>query len=307
MPVTWRKTAIADLGQALLIRRVHRGEALVGPDAALQVWKSLVSASSFVSAVFESDPPIRGHKLVAFGASVMVSPAFMDDATAHPRPGINSRLFAAIHSGQPVALTRDQIAVANAGNGVDIVTLQASWKEEILDPLESASLQTALASAFVALHAGYRVRRLAWESSCPAELRFSQLSGAAKTIAEFSGGHALHFVDHPSAAAEVASLPSVVFQYREPVLRLREADQQLLVAALSGATDEELGAELGLTVFAVKARWRSAFSRIAGVKPGLVEDVNGLGGRGGQKRHRVVAYLREHPEELRPYAWKRRS
>ena len=91
----------------------------------------------------------------------------------------------------------------------------------------------------------------------------------------------------------------------KPVLD-RETFQQLLAAALNGATDEELGAELGLTVFAVKARWRSAFSRIAGIRPGLVEDVNGLGGRGGQKRHRVVAYLREHPEELRPYAWKRR-
>ena len=289
-----------------MIRSAHRGEGLVGPDAALEIWKSLLTAPSFVTAVFESDAPIHGHKLVAFGASIMVSPAFMDDAIAHPRPGINSRLFAAIQSGQPVVLTRDQIAAANAGNGLDILTLQAAWKEEILDTLENASLQTALASAFVALHAGYRVRRLAWESSCPAELRFSQLSGAAKTIAEFPGGRALHFVNHPSASAEVASLPSVVFQYREPVLRLREADQQLLAAALNGATDEELGAELGLTVFAVKARWRSAFSRIAGIRPGLVEDVNGLGGRGGQKRHRVVAYLREHPEELRPYAWKRR-
>jgi hypothetical protein len=307
MRFTWRKTAITDLGQALLIRRAHRGEALIGSDAALEVWKSLVNTPSFVSAVFESVPPIRGHRLVAFGASVMVSPTFMDDATADPRPGLNSRLFAAIHSGQPVALTRDQIAGANAANGVDIVTLQAAWREEILEPLESANLQTALASAFVALHEGYRVRRLAWESSCPAELRFSQLSGAAKTIAEFPGGRALHFVDHPSAAAEVASLPSVVFQYREPVLQLRETDQQLLAAALNGATDEELGTELGLTVFAVKARWRSAFSRIAGVKPGLVEDVNCQGRRGGQKRHRVVAYLREHPEELRPYAWKRRK
>jgi hypothetical protein len=56
----------------------------------------------------------------------------------------------------------------------------------------------------------------------------------------------------------------------------------LLAAALDGKTDAEL----------------SAF------KPEIlclaeVDDTR----RGPQKRHRIVAYIRSHPEELRPFAW----
>jgi len=88
------------------------------------------------------------------------------------------------------------------------------------------------------------------------------------------------------------------------VLRLRDSDQQLLLAALRGATDTELVTELGVKLSAVKARWRSTFARIAEAMPDMVSDVNDHEGRGPQKRHKVLSYLRSHPEELRPYDWK---
>jgi hypothetical protein len=37
--------------------------------------------------------------------------------------------------------------------------------------------------------------------------------------------------------------------------------------------------------------------------PDLVRDVVNHEGRGTQKRHRVLDYVRSHPEELRPFDW----
>ena len=85
------------------------------------------------------------------------------------------------------------------------------------------------------------------------------------------------------------------------MLRLRQSDQQLLLAAQDGATDWELTAKLGLTLAGVKARWRSTFARIALVRSDLVSDEDTGKNRGLQKRHGVLAYVREHPEELTPY------
>ena len=86
------------------------------------------------------------------------------------------------------------------------------------------------------------------------------------------------------------------------MLRLSGADQELLWAALEGQTDAKLAVSLHLTMPAVKARWRSIFARFARLKPEVAPEFHGEGSRGPQKRHRILAYLREHPEELRPFA-----
>jgi hypothetical protein len=99
------------------------------------------------------------------------------------------------------------------------------------------------------------------------------------------------------------SVGNILFSVRKPALRLRDSDQQLLLAALRGATDQELASGLGFSLSAVKARWRSAIARVEETMPDLVCDAVSHEGRGAQKRHRVLAYVRSHPEELRPFDW----
>jgi hypothetical protein len=91
---------------------------------------------------------------------------------------------------------------------------------------------------------------------------------------------------------------------REPILGLRNSDQELLEAALRGTTDIELSVELGLKLPALKKRWASVFNRVAAAKPDLlpgIDDNLDRQTRGRQKKHRLLAYIREHPEELRPF------
>ena len=76
------------------------------------------------------------------------------------------------------------------------------------------------------------------------------------------------------------------------------------MAALSGKTDAELSVDLGLSLEATKKRWLSVFDRVDQFKREILrESESASDARGPQKRHRVVAYVRSHPEELRPYAW----
>ena len=302
MPMGWRSILAADLLPCLALQPANRGEKLVGSDAALQVWTGLLRDPFFIAVAFESDPPIGGHSLIGFGASAFVSATFMDAELADPRPDINSRIIASVHSGQSVLLTRDEIARANASEGVDSVILYGSWREEILSASQSAQVQTLLPSSYTKLHAGYRIGRIVWETACEHEERLARSSGVYRAIGEFpESGRVLNIMSSVTAAAVPGSLGNVMCNYTEPVLRLRQSDQQLLLAAQDGATDWELTAKLGLTLAGVKARWRSTFARIALVRSDLVSDEDTGKNRGLQKRHGVLAYVREHPEELTPY------
>lgn len=307
MAITWRPATCIDIEPGLRIQLKNRGDALVGSEAAVESWKRLFRDPFSSMVVLESSPSIRGHRLVGFGAAVIVSPSFADAAIADPRPDINSRIIASIHSGQPVLATRSELARANAEQGIDIVVLSGVWRDDILTPAERQEVKTLLASSFTEVHAGYRIRRILCETADELESQFLARSIVYKAVAEFPEvGRVLYVMTRESVKAVPGSLGNVLFNFREPVLRLRDSDQEMLLAALRGATDSELATELGLTLSAVKARWRSTFTRIAAAMPGLVSDVGDDECRGSQKRHIVLAYVRNHPEELRPYDWKKK-
>jgi hypothetical protein len=106
-------------------------------------------------------------------------------------------------------------------------------------------------------------------------------------------------------AIDCAGGPSFVVKGGlEPVLRLRSSDQELLAAAMNGSTDMELSKELDLKLPTLKKRWAAVFNRVAIAKPDLLpghDDHLDSQARGRQKKHRLLAYVREHPQELRPF------
>jgi hypothetical protein len=267
-------------------------------------WRRLVRDPFFVSAVLQATPAIGGHRSIGFGAAVIVSCAFADAEVANPRPDINSRVIARLDSEQPVLASLPEVARANAGAGVDVLVMYGTWRDDVLSPAEREDVQTVMASSFASALAGYRVRRILHETVDRPAKEFAERSVVYRTIADFPEvGRAIHLMNHETVKALPASLGNVIFSFREPVLRLRDSDRQLLLAALEGTTDDELAAALGVKSSAVKARWRSTFARVADAMPELLSDASDHEGRGPQKRHRVLAYVRSHPEELRPYDW----
>lgn len=102
----------------------------------------------------------------------------------------------------------------------------------------------------------------------------------------------------------LGSWVSPLFDYHRPELGFSRSEQRLLLAALPGRTDEELCRELGRSLPTVKGTWRSIYDRAASHLPELypahlqMDSRNIEKGKG--KRRRLLAYHREHPEELRP-------
>ena len=81
---------------------------------------------------------------------------------------------------------------------------------------------------------------------------------------------------------------------------MTRAQQELLESALDGMDDQAASKDLSVSVAAIKRRWQAIFERVAAVRPDLCP-TDGEGKRGIQKRQRVLAYIREHMEELRPF------
>ena len=304
----WRPLQAADLRSCLEIQPSCLGDRIVGREAALRVWRALVDHPAFHATVIESEVPIAGHRIAGCGMGVFVSAAFASREIAAPQPGLNSRIIAGISSGKPVLLDRAQIASGNALQGLDWVNLYGTWREGMLNPEQLAEVQAMLGTSFTEQFAGYRFNRILKEAIGDSNIALARATGSYRVVTEFHEEEsALVVVTRESALAAPYSVAASLYRYQPPVLRLRPAEQELLQAALSGKTDVELSAELGLSIEATKKRWLSIFARIDEFKPVLLSGSSTESDRRGpQKRHRVLAYLRSHPEELRPFAWKTR-
>lgn len=72
----------------------------------------------------------------------------------------------------------------------------------------------------------------------------------------------------------------------------------------------ELSEQLGISASSVRRCWLSIYDRVATHAPEVLgqrlpaHHENGSAVRGKGKKNRLLAYLREHPEELRPLSRK---
>jgi len=236
---------------------------------------------------------------------VFVPGAFADREIRNPQPGLNSRIIAGLASGEPVVLSRAEIGEGNAGDGLDFVNMYGTWRDGIMSPDQLAEVHALLGTSFVEHFAGYRFNRVLKEAIGDSRIALARATGTYRLLAEFPESEsALAVVTRESALTAPYSAGATIYRYRAPVLRLRPAEQELLAAALSGKTDAELSEALGLSVEATKKRWLSIFERVEHFKHGILNPTEVESeGRGPQKRHRVVAYIRSHPKELRPFSW----
>ena len=247
-----------DLLDCLSIHPARMGEELVGRTRAIDAWKQLIPSRSFSAAVIEAPSTAAGPRILGFGADVFVSRAFAEEEVSNPRPGLNARIIASIDSGRSVILSDVQLRSANRKTGLDLVILYGSWRRDVLGGDAVSEVCTALASRFVELHHGYRLNQMITEVVGPEEKSQYEATHAWRIICSFNGqqgsNSALAVITRQDALSVTASVVTVLFHHREPVLQLRDADQQLLLAALSGFTDEELSRKLSLSLAAVKKR-----------------------------------------------------
>jgi DNA-binding CsgD family transcriptional regulator len=177
----------------------------------------------------------------------------------------------------------------------------------------------AVVSAFVAEHRGYRIKE--WVTQTPnIEALIASLNSGGLLL-DADGSYVAGMRADPreifakpfvlglprqEVGQRVGSWMSAIFMYEPPKLGLRPGEQRLLRSALGSrsGTDEELANELAISVSAVKKTWRSIYERTSARAPELLPSLgvskDDSRRRGKEKKQRLLAYVRAHPEELRP-------
>ena len=279
------------------------------------IWGRLLEKEQMISLVIE-DPGASGFRaVVGFGMSVFASDAFLAAYLAAPHPHLAARIYEELEAGRSPILSIEQIRQANSTSGLSLIVLHFGQREiDPRDPETMAALAMAHQS-FRLAHEGYRINRVLHEA-CGDQLEVLRAGG--------------HLVKSDFAAAYGSKPPTperrswlcglyrddretwlpgatLAFLFRPLQVKFgfTAAEQRILLRALvEEVSDEEIAADLGVSVDAVKKLWRSVYHRVSAAESGIFGRHNddNRSTRGRERRRHLLAYLQSHLEELRPRA-----
>ena len=275
-------------------------------------WKQCLRNGSLISAVLE-DMESGKPSLQAFGLSVFVTDEFLNSCKMPCMRWTGPELVRYLLRGDSPVLGPKAIRDANSNGGLNL----ASWAAILCPQTESdrTQVQVELMTAFMQEHSGFKLKEIISQQNERIMLEVVSNSGglfwncARQRYVEAHNFDVEEVLQHPfilGATPETAlqhlSWTTTLFQYSQPRMYPKPAEQKLLSAAIRGLKDEELSCELGVSLSFIKKTWSSIYNRAAEKLPELNLEIaaGSAPQRGKEKKQRVLAYLREHPEELRP-------
>ena len=283
-------------------------------------WERLFGCEAMVTAVYED---VDGPRITMWGVGVgvFVHDDFVRALKAPPLFWVGPELAKRVVQGNSPVLSDNDVRKANSGDGLNLVVWEACSIREFATRADANHL---MMTAFVDLYRGFHCKeaislqaesaeRLQWTIDGggllwdAAQARYVRSLG--KDLADVVREPHIVGTTPEVESSRPGSSVSPLFDYHRPELGFSRGEQRLLLSALPGRTDEELCRELGTSVPTVKSMWRAIFNRAASRLPGLFPEDHLQAGahnaaRGKEKRRHLLAYLREHPEELRPVSRK---
>jgi hypothetical protein len=299
---------------------IHESCRLPYPEACARVlpeiWRTLISGAAMHLFLVENRARPFGSRLVSFSATVFVTDLFCLEALTTLPPNLGAEVARRYLSRESPVLNREQVARANAGEGLNVMSCFEGWQHDALSRDQILAVREKQSEAFHIAHGGYRVKEFIAEPIGEDALRWMVESGAhlrRDYAADFrklrvpmprsSQRPWLVGLKKEEAFARPGSYLSSFFVHTPPRFHFNRSEQTLLRQALMGKTCEELAASLFISAWTVKKRWRAIYDRVADVDPELVLPVaNGPDAtlRGAERRRHLLHYLRQHLEELRP-------
>ncbi|MGC1386062.1 MAG: hypothetical protein WA823_19985 [Candidatus Acidiferrales bacterium] len=279
-------------------------------------WRPILRSDAFFGLVFKETAPGMSRTL---GAQIacFITDQFAAEIVTRPLKWIGPKLVNRVLSGPLPILTDAEVRRANSTDGLNLLVWPACFSPEDETDVE---LRQTCQALFFDLFRGFNVKRMQTQVTHPMELHMAVNSGAGyllDTDPNYSQDlgksewvvmqfHMLETTRELSSQ-HPGTWVHQFFAYRKPKIGLPPSEQRLLCAALQGGTDEELAKVLSISLSAVKKMWASVYLRVESIKPSdlkFAPNANADGDRGREKKHKLLAYLREHQEELRPYSIK---
>jgi len=324
VPLRWRPMQPADVDECVAIVAAHP---VIGPrygatiDKLGPAWRHLLGSAAVNNAVFERLD--RKHAtIVGLGFAVFVRDEFMREIKTAPIPWIGPELARRVTGHDSPVLTDDEMRDANSGAGLSEVVWEGTGTPEFARTMD---FYHHMVGAYVEEHRGFllkemitaqaeSVERLLWVVEAgglywnPAHQRYETTSSEPPEV--FAAQPHLVGITRELENVRPGSWIGTLFNYRPPRFGFSRGEQQLLQSALKSlhGTDQELAGTLHLSVPTVKKMWGSIYRRVADCDPELIPDSalaeSGTHERGREKRRSLLAYVREHPEELRLHSRK---
>lgn len=287
-----------------------------------KTWLLLLGRLGFTAVVFEETLDGKRTTLVGAGVSAFVSEAFARQIKTPPLGWIGPEIVRGVCAGHSPVLSDRQVADANTSGGLNLIGWHGATSIEDAKRPEVLNL---IFSTFIAVHRGYLIKELLGQADSPEVLQSIRNSGGyfydpeLCTFVPSIPGTPDEVVRRPHLMGSTRELAlagtwlsgSAMFSYQPPRLFFSPSEQRLLQAAMQGSTDLELSEELGISASSVRRCWLSIYDRVAARAAEVLgpraaaKDENAGAVRGKGKKYRLLAYLREHPEELRPLSRRR--
>ena len=285
----------------------------------LEMWRTLLSNGAMQLFLVEDRARPVGSRIVAFGASVFVTDEFCSDARLMLPPYLGVELARRHLSHNLPVLNREQVARANARAGLNVMMCFEGWAQCGFSPEQFLAVREKQSEAFYLALRGYRIKEFLTD---PIGMETSQwmLDAGARLRRDYSNYFRQNSVPEPESSrrpcligltkkeafAHPGSSIGRLFIYTSPRFRFNRSQRVLLQHALMGETCEKIAASLSVSPWTVKKRWHAIYDRVANVDsellPPLIVYGSHASSRGAERRRHLLNYLRQHLEELRPYA-----
>jgi hypothetical protein len=267
----------------------------------VKAWTTLQECDAFRASVLEETIGDR-VRLLGPGVWVVVTDKFAQEMKTPPFFWLGPELATRVASGRSPLLSNDQLRMANATTGINVVAWPSGPGQ-----VDSARMEInhLFMGPFVEMVSGYRLKELFFQPSVAEQAMAVLHWGAALVSAEgmrteMSLGEIEDVTRNPCvfvmnaelAASRFGSWASGLFVSRLPQIGFSRSEQRVLEEALRGGTDQELAEELEISISAVKKAWRSIYDRVERTKMGILPSVSNeieTTDRGKGKKQRLLA------------------
>jgi hypothetical protein len=318
MAITYRAMRPKDVKQCV---EIVAADPIVGPRYGKAignlraVWLELLGSEALRAIVLEHSFKASGVEIVGVGASAFVSEDFFRELKTPPFFWAGPEITKRVVCGASPLLTNKQVRHGNSNAGLNLIVWEGVVRASYYTEPE---VHHSMLAGFLEMHRGFHLKELLGHGTNVVGLEATFRMGNL-FLSSVDGTYIDHMEKTPQ---ELLSVPHFIgisrelalsrlgtwigslFIYEPPRLGFRPSEQRLLLAALRGGRDEDLAHELGLSLSAVKKRWLSIYERVAACDSRIIPVADsghdGASERGKGKKQLLLAYLRQHPEELRP-------
>jgi hypothetical protein len=286
-------------------------------------WQVFMSNRATLTMVVEDRSRPADLRIVGIAQNIFVADRFVEYVSSGTPPGVNKHASRPLPDGSWPLLTPEELRRQNAHEGVNCLTTHWNWAH-----LES-SVEEEVVRSYIDRHFdlwcfGYNYKRLligavgTWNAEVLKRAGYVVLADyqdyyrGSLPAADYRP-YLLHITREQARAREGVKV-NQYFRLAGPQLDLAPEAQEVLFHAVLGYSNEEISGLLNISAGALKKRWDRVYdlveARFPDFFPGDPRQPARLRGsqahrgrrahRGGEKRARLIEYVRSHLEELRP-------